>query len=1105
MLTFCAFCFVDVCLGLLITLADLGLKRVGVHGPGPLKVFLQAARNVSVRSGMTIDAFEVPASDNTAEEEEKNNETSSSCPKPAFFQDANLSVEVVLIASQRVCLPPIRANTGWHQQNPAHQHNHNVTVEPVDASIDDSASVASGCVAPAAAASSTNSCEPVVPSSKRVKVVHSHAHLNVQSSAAAASSSASVDPSSTSSAALAVAAAPSASHQHHHSHPPRVPGSLSYVCVNQSRESARAASEWVTSTEPALVCYIVSLATTPGKFDISRAKALGIPPGPLYAKLKAGESVQIRASEMIGGSAKGVQGKKRPQKQQQQQKRKASGAGAASEAAAAAPAAVAASSMEVEAPPVPAVDDELRTFHPSDCVALPTPGPKFALVDCPNAAFVDALVNHKAWRKFQSASASASSSSSSSSTAAVLPLACMVHLTPLSLLTTPAYKSWLSSFGPRTQHILCHLTTAVPRPVFKSAALNYLKLQGYVNSAVFPARIPTESDVVSEAQRDVQGRRIQATITEAFPAPLHVTAGHSLLRFHLLPPQNQCLDRAHVAAVINVPSDVQANLAESSTPALMGRLERWKEAMRVGQEQGKGVEQIASEVMALIEAESPAEFAAANAAAASAVLPALDFPLVSPAPLVDFTPSPSILADLSAQPLSLSPELTFLGTGSAIPSKYRNVTGQFFHPGYESEAGLQHMHHPVGGVMLDAGEGTYGQLCLRYGGLSRPAHEIVAGLVADLKAVWISHIHADHHLGLLSILSVYKQTWMSRYLSRHPAGRLAEMELVAPWAFDASKPHQVPKLLVIGPRRLFFWLKEYASCAFQIAEEDQLDPVAASSSVAASASAAAAPSAETSMSDVPSSDASAPPPRTLWDWLEFVGCSELQDRSNRLSSFFAENSPALQASYPTIRPRGLSVVQTVQVRHCNDAWGLVVETDSKSSSSSSSDVAAASSSSAAAASSALAVASSVPAALPPYKLVISGDTQPCQALIDAGVGATLLVHESTLEDDMVAEARDKRHSTTRQAIEVGLKMGASRILLTHFSQRYPKIPNYSAHFSARTCLAFDLMVVRFTQLAWLPALTPAFSWIFSEEELEKYEGGASANKKAEERELEEFV
>lgn len=79
--------------------------------------------------------------------------------------------------------------------------------------------------------------------------------------------------------------------------------------------------------------------------------------------------------------------------------------------------------------------------------------------------------------------------------------------------------------------------------------------------------------------------------------------------------------------------------------------------------------------------------------------------------------------------------ITFLGTGSAIPSKYRNVTGIF--------ARLSHDH----AMLLDCGEGTVGQL-FRW---LRTYNAFVEALTA-IKCVFISHMHADHHLGLLRLL-----------------------------------------------------------------------------------------------------------------------------------------------------------------------------------------------------------------------------------------------------------------------------------------------------------------------------------------------------------------
>jgi len=76
-----------------------------------------------------------------------------------------------------------------------------------------------------------------------------------------------------------------------------------------------------------------------------------------------------------------------------------------------------------------------------------------------------------------------------------------------------------------------------------------------------------------------------------------------------------------------------------------------------------------------------------------------------------------------------------------------------------------------------------------------------------------------------------------------------------------------------------------------------------------------------------------------------------------------------------------------------------------------------------------------------------------------GKGCDLLIHEATLEDGLENEARMKRHSTTSEAIKVGRDMEAKFTLLTHFSQRYAKIPLYTDKFSDSVGIAFDNMQV----------------------------------------------
>lgn len=54
------------------------------------------------------------------------------------------------------------------------------------------------------------------------------------------------------------------------------------------------------------------------------------------------------------------------------------------------------------------------------------------------------------------------------------------------------------------------------------------------------------------------------------------------------------------------------------------------------------------------------------------------------------------------------------------------------------------------------------------------------------------------------------------------------------------------------------------------------------------------------------------------------------------------------------------------------------------------------------------------------------------------------MHEATFDDDLKRDAKAKKHSTTSEAIGVGVAMRARRVILTHFSQRYTNIASTSA-------------------------------------------------------------
>ena len=52
-------------------------------------------------------------------------------------------------------------------------------------------------------------------------------------------------------------------------------------------------------------------------------------------------------------------------------------------------------------------------------------------------------------------------------------------------------------------------------------------------------------------------------------------------------------------------------------------------------------------------------------------------------------------------------------------------------------------------MLLDAGEGTYYQLLRHFNNNTQKLNQ----LLSNIRLIWISHKHADHHLGLSLLLS----------------------------------------------------------------------------------------------------------------------------------------------------------------------------------------------------------------------------------------------------------------------------------------------------------------------------------------------------------------
>ena len=70
------------------------------------------------------------------------------------------------------------------------------------------------------------------------------------------------------------------------------------------------------------------------------------------------------------------------------------------------------------------------------------------------------------------------------------------------------------------------------------------------------------------------------------------------------------------------------------------------------------------------------------------------------------------------------------------------------------------------------------------------------------------------------------------------------------------------------------------------------------------------------------------------------------------------------------------------------------------------------------------------------KIVITGDTAPCEMTRLAAHEAELLIHDGSFADEEVERAAETGHSTARQAAELAREAGVGMLALVHVSSRY---------------------------------------------------------------------
>jgi len=101
---------------------------------------------------------------------------------------------------------------------------------------------------------------------------------------------------------------------------------------------------------------------------------------------------------------------------------------------------------------------------------------------------------------------------------------------------------------------------------------------------------------------------------------------------------------------------------------------------------------------------------------------------------------------------------------------------------------------------------------------------------------------------------------------------------------------------------------------------------------------------------------------------------------------------------------------------------------------------------------------------PGRKIVYTGDTRPCESVIQAAENADILIHDGSLAEAEKELAIEYMHSTVTEAAEVAAKANVRKLILTHISARYDdedakKLEEEARKIFPNTIIASDLMTI----------------------------------------------
>ncbi|CAK7913395.1 ribonuclease Z [[Candida] anglica] len=316
---------------------------------------------------------------------------------------------------------------------------------------------------------------------------------------------------------------------------------------------------------------------------------------------------------------------------------------------------------------------------------------------------------------------------------------------------------------------------------------------------------------------------------------------------------------------------------------------------------------------------------------------------VSKEQVIDPTPIP---LETRQPTLKDSVQVVTLGTGSALPSMHRNVISTLVRIPYKDERNQLSFRS----ILMDGGENSLGTMCRNFG-----YDDQLVKVFQELGLIYLSHLHADHHLGLVSVI----KKWFE--INIDPSKKLY---LVTPWQYD---------------RFLSEWLKleadsgvdmnrlVYVSCEDFLAKESPI------------------------------------PEYQQCSLDEFESKFDVGDIHSTISRapMRARDLDSISAMYADLNIKSIATCRAI---HCYWAYSVSISTMLSKDET--------------------------------FTVSYSGDTRPNARFAEVGYNSDLLIHESSLAEDLIEEALAKKHSTMIEAVTVSKLMNCPKIILTHFSTRF---------------------------------------------------------------------